>query len=75
MQVIKRKVHLLKQYGGEEYVFAWSGGGETGRFSKGKIHCSCRMCRTKSYDTATHTDKKKFLSLKQQINEIYYGRI
>jgi len=70
MRVIKRKVRLLKKYGGEKSVSAWSCGGETGRFAKGKIHCSCRMCRTKSYDTPSHTDRKKLLSVKQQINDI-----
>lgn len=70
MRVIKRKVRLLKKYGGEKYVSAWSGGGKkTGRFAKGKIHCSCRMCRNKSYDAPSHTDKKKLLSGEQQIEE------
>jgi len=48
-RVIRRKVCLLKKYGGDKYVFAWSRG-KTGRFAKGKIHCSCWMCRMKSYD-------------------------
>jgi len=69
-RVIKRKVRLLRQYGGEKFVSAWSGGGRTGRFAKGKIHCSCRMCRNKSYDTPSHTDRKKLLSGEQQINDI-----
>jgi hypothetical protein len=69
MRVIKRKIHILKQHGGEKYVFAWSGGGDTGRFAKGKIHCSCRMCRTKSYDNPSHADRKTLLSFQQQINE------
>lgn len=29
-----------------------------GMYSKGKIHCSCWMCRTKSYDEATMMDKR-----------------
>jgi len=69
-RVIKRKVRLLRRYGGEKYVSAWSRGGRIGRFSKGKIHCSCGMCRTKSYDNLSHSDKKKLLSGKQQINDI-----
>jgi len=69
-RVIKRKIHILKQYGGERYVSAWSGGGKTGRFAKGKIHCSCGMCRTKSYDSPSHTDRKKLLSAQQQVDDI-----
>jgi hypothetical protein len=70
MRVIKRKVRLLKQRGGDKFVLAWSDGGKTGHFAKGKIHCSCWMCRNKSYDVPSHTDRKKLLSAQQQINEI-----
>jgi hypothetical protein len=59
---------MLKKYGGNEYVFAWSRG-KYGRLSKGKIHCSCWMCRTKSYDTISNADKKKFLSAQQQLKD------
>ncbi len=44
--------------------------GDVGRFAKGKIHCSCGMCRTKSYDTPSHTDRKKFIAAQQQIDDI-----
>jgi len=74
MRVIKRKVHLLKQYGGDNFVFTWSHRGETGRFSKGKIHCSYRMRGHKSCDIFPYADRKKFLSVQKQINEINYGR-
>ena len=70
-RVIKRKVCILKKIGGEKYVSAWSRGGEAGRFAKGKIHCSCGMCRMKSYDTLSHADRKKLLSAKQQMKEEY----
>jgi hypothetical protein len=69
-RVISRKVHILRKSGGEQYVKAWSRGGETGRLAKGKIHCSCGMCRTKSYDNLTHTDRKKLLAGQQQIEDI-----
>jgi len=71
LRVINRKIRLLRKYGGDKYVLAWSGGGKkTGRFAKGKIHCSCRMCRRKSYDDPSHTDKKELLAFQQQLNEI-----
>jgi len=44
-------------------------GGQYGRFSKGKIHCSCWMCRTKSYDYLSHRDEKQLLDACQQIEE------
>jgi hypothetical protein len=70
LRVIKRKIRLLRKYGGDKYVLAWSGGGKTGRFAKGKIHCSCWMCRTKSYDNLSHADSKKMIDAQQQLNEI-----
>jgi len=69
-RVINRKVCILRKIGGEKYVLAWSGG-EAGRFAKGKIHCSCRMCRIKSYDVPSHSDRKKLLAAQQQMNEEY----
>jgi len=70
-RVICKKIRFLRKSGGEEYVSAWSGGGKKkGRLAKGKIHCSCPMCRRKSYDNLSHTDRKKLLSGKQQIEDI-----
>ena len=67
-RAINRKVSLLKKYGGERYVFAWSRG-KIGRFAKGKIHCSCWMCRSKSNENLSHADRKRLLAAKQQLNE------
>ena len=69
-RIINRKSHFLRQIGGEEYVVAWSRG-NTGRFGKSKIHCSCWMCRTKSYDMLSHADERKLLAAWQQLNEEY----
>ena len=57
-RTINRKVGLLNRIGGDEYVFAWTHG-MTGRLAKGKIHCSCPMCRSKSSDQISHRDAKK----------------
>jgi hypothetical protein len=59
IRAINRKKGILKRLGGDDLVQAWSGGGVFGRFAKGKIHCSCWMCRTKSYDEKKHNDRKK----------------
>jgi len=67
-RVINRKIHILRQFGGEKYIFAWCRG-KKGRFAKGKIHCSCWMCRSKSYDGLSHADRRKLLATRQQLNE------
>ena len=67
-RVIKRKVDILRKIGGEYYVNAWSGG-VRGRFAKGKIHCSCRMCRCKSCDELTVRDKRKTIDALDQLSE------
>lgn len=38
-----------------------------GQLDKGKIHCSCPMCRTKTYDELSHRDKVKLLKANQQL--------
>ena len=48
---------LLYGIGGHDYWGAWTRGAN-GRLAKGKIHCSCPMCRSKSYDDPTIRDKR-----------------
>lgn len=66
-RAIERKLGILRRLGGGEYVYAWTRGAY-GRLAKGKIHCSCPMCRAKSRDEHSHRDKKAFLSAKQQMD-------
>lgn len=66
-RAIERKLGILRRLGGEEYVYTWTRGAY-GRLAKGKIHCSCPMCRAKSRDEHSHRDKKAFLSAKQQMD-------
>lgn len=58
-RAISRKEHILRMIGGEENVQAWTLG-KRGRLSKGKIHCSCWMCRPKTFDQLPHRDAKRF---------------
>ena len=67
-QHIKRKLGILRRIGGEDDVRAWSGG-QPGRLSKGKIHCSCWMCRSKSYDDWSYSDKQMFVRMEDQVKE------
>ena len=50
---ISRKKRIIRDQGGYwHYKFA-------GDLDKGKIHCSCPMCRRKSYDRAQICDQRK----------------
>lgn len=68
-RAIHRKKELLRRIGGEAYVHAWAWGA-TGRFVKGKIHCSCWMCRRKSYDDPQIRDKRVAMDATEQLCEI-----
>ena len=56
-RTIQRKRGILLRTGGKELYKGWTRGAE-GRLAKGKIHCSCPMCRTKSYDELGIRDKR-----------------
>lgn len=66
---IKRKMGILRRIGGEDNLACWTGDGYYGVLSKGKIHCSCWMCRTKSYDDWSHSDQQMFLLGDLQVKE------
>lgn len=68
-RAIHRKESLLRQLGGEELVQGWERGA-AGRLSKGKIHCSCPLCRRKSYDEPSARDRRKALSAADQLREM-----
>ena len=68
-RAIHRKIGILRRIGGEQYVLAWSHG-KTGRFAKGKIHCSCPMCRSKSYDEEHIRDKRMKQAADEQLHNI-----
>ena len=68
-RVIRHKEGILWRIGGEAYVHAWARGA-TGRFAKGKIHCSCWMCRKKSYDDPQLRDKWAAMDAAEQLREI-----
>lgn len=65
-RTISRKIGVLKQVQGKESVQAWTRG-SSGRLSKGKIHCSCPLCRVKSYDELSHRDRKQMEPAVQQL--------
>ncbi|MEG1845233.1 MAG: hypothetical protein RR296_13425, partial [Clostridia bacterium] len=66
-RAIRRKIGILRRIGGNEHVQAWAHGA-TGRFAKGKIHCACPMCKTKSCDSLSGTDTRKIADAQNQFN-------
>ena len=67
-RAIARKAGILRRNWGAEEVLLWTGG-KLGRLSKGKIHCSCWMCRRKSRDEHSASDKRTQISMQQQMEE------
>ncbi len=58
-RAIAHKFQKLRVWIGEKGALDFCAGNNLGRLSKGKIHCSCWMCRRKSYDDWSHSDTKK----------------
>lgn len=65
-RTIKRKADMLRRW--REDPLTWCGG-DLGVFSKNKIHCSCWMCRVKSYDELSCRDKQKVLHYLNEVDE------
>jgi len=65
-RAINRKLGKLRRLGGEKLVCAWTRG-EYGRLAKGKIHCSCPLCRVKSYDETSRRDRAAKEAAMEQI--------
>lgn len=67
-RAIHRKAGILRRIWGTAEVNLRTGC-KTGKLSKGKIHCSCWMCRHKSRDEHRASDLRKESSLRQQMKE------
>lgn len=67
-RTIRQKCTLLKKLGGDDLLEGWIRG-DAGRLAKGKIHCSCRVCRSKSYDALSCRDRKHKISAVEQLRE------
>jgi hypothetical protein len=67
-RVIRRKEKLLLGLGGKELLDGWARGA-SGRFSKGKIHCSCPLCRRKTFEGPPIRDKRMAAGQKARLLE------
>jgi hypothetical protein len=64
-RIINRKKKIVKQYYGFNYYT------HDGQYNKGKIHCSCWMCSTKTkVHGLSRTDMRKKAQIQEQENEI-----
>lgn len=69
---IQRKVRILKDMFGRNNFSRWYGEVPKGKFSKGKIHCSCYLCKPHKYDKSeTVSNKRKIESAEQDIEEYF----
>ena len=62
---IERKKRIIKELGGYWTVH------HDGVLSKGKIHCSCPLCRSKSYDYPKIQDIKTKQNLVDSVNDYF----
>lgn len=69
---INRKFNILRGLWGTKETEEVYCPNKRGKLSKGKIHCSCWLCREKSYIELSKVDKSKLLADKQSLKE-YYG--
>lgn len=57
----KRKADIVKSWGDGSFE-GFTRGGQVHRLSKGKIHCSCPMCRQKTREIGwKHSDRVNLL--------------
>ncbi len=72
LRAISRKSRIIRNtwwLGDCETIQFWNPV-RIGMLSKGKVHCSCWMCRRKSYDELSHADKKKKTAQEQRLEEM-----
>lgn len=67
-RAINRKYKIREFTWGKESTKDYYEHNPKGELSKGKVHCSCSLCRLKSYDELSHRDKKNLLYLINQLN-------
>lgn len=76
-RVIAKKVYIYTVVMGIELIDYRNGRDFPhfkGRFSKGKVHCSCKMCKyEKHYNIPKHTHQSKWNAMKKEIEDFYNG--
>lgn len=65
-RAIDRKYNILRE--NKPWALEWYAR-DKGRLSKGKIHCSCSLCRTKSKDELKFRDKRHLDKMERDLRE------
>jgi len=69
-EIRNRKISSKKRFVNRAYGYDWYK--HDGQYSKGKIHCSCRMCTySKFYDLPRLKDYKEAEVVKQALEDYY----
>lgn len=70
-RAIARKISIQKKRIGTKEVNEIYDERRRGQLSKGKIHCSCPMCRKKSYDELSRRDQVELQRYIHQVQEFH----
>lgn len=71
-KAINRKYRIREFLWGKHEVQEYYNENPIGELSKGKIHCSCPLCRTKSYDRLSKRDKSILSKMDYDFNNIEF---
>ena len=67
---IAKKERILKHVYEDGAYDGFTKGGQTHRLSKGKVHCSCPLCSTKTKDNGRkHSEELRMLSMNEKEEE------
>lgn len=74
-RVIAKKVKIFTEFWGNELIVFKNEETSTfpvGKWSKGKVHCSCKMCKyEKHYKIPKEKDKAKQQAMKKEVDDYY----
>ena len=73
-RAIARKVKIFTEFWGNELVFYRNGevsAFPVGKYAKGKVHCSCKLCKFEEYyKIPKEKDRAKQQAMQQAIDEV-----
>lgn len=71
IRAIERRINIrINQWGTQDTLKIYDAK-QRGKLHKGKVHCSCPMCSTKSSTEMSHTDKRKFAFAESQLRDYF----
>lgn len=66
---VKSRCALLMRIGGSDLLEGWTRGAP-GRLAKGKMHCSCSMCRLKSREIPGRREMRQMDACRQALSDV-----